>query len=443
MDNLKKKILICIHNPFALVNLQPIIEEIKSDYEITIFTSNYFLNNQSIHKKVLEIKKNSQIKNFFIIPSYKSNSEKRSFFSIIKSHYFLYKFKSFFKKKKFNLCISDGSFFIWQKIILTNFLEKNCIRIGLTHDSLNLHLDEFQKFLNGKKIDDILRDVHKLRQIKKNNNKFRKKKFFLRIVNTIKRIEDLYIDRQIIPLILYGKKFIYMKNDLKTAFDTNSFKYIINFFYSSFRFWGKYYGEENTFLVKPKNNCGCNIKKKKNKILFISSFLWNEESNSLDFEIDHFFKFIEKTISEHKEILEIDFRHHPMQSDKDIKFFNEYLIKKNKKEYNINFEHKYDPISKITCEYKLIFGCSSSALYFAKHGCYNAEIVCLKSLSVNELGEKYYYKLWNEGIIMYDDINNSFDNLDNLPSKEYLTFKQSIEKIEKIDKHKNLIYKKI
>lgn len=99
MDNLKKKILICIHNPFALVNLQPIIEEIKSDYEITIFTSNYFLNNQSIHKKVLEIKKNSQIKNFFIIPSYKSNSEKRSFFSIIKSHYFLYKFKSFFKKK--------------------------------------------------------------------------------------------------------------------------------------------------------------------------------------------------------------------------------------------------------------------------------------------------------------------------------------------------------
>ncbi len=45
MDNLKKKILICIHNPFALVNLLPIIEEIKSDYEITIFTSNYLLDN--------------------------------------------------------------------------------------------------------------------------------------------------------------------------------------------------------------------------------------------------------------------------------------------------------------------------------------------------------------------------------------------------------------
>ena len=430
----KKNILICIHNPFALVNLIPTLEEISNSYHITIMTSNYLLENKQILKKTLEIKKNLNIKNLLILPFYYSNSDQRNIFSIIKSHLYLLKIKNILKQESFKLCISDGSFFLWQKIILNEFVNKNCLKIGITHDSLNLHLDKLDEFLAGKDINKILDEVHKLRQIKKLNNGIKSKKFFSKIKNSIISFNDKYIDRILIPLIFYKKKFLYMKNDFKTAFDTNSFKYVINFFYSSYLFWGKYYGENNVFLVSPKTNCKCNNLNKKNKILFISSILWSKNNESLDFQTDYFFKFLEKKVANYESSYEIDFRHHPMQLEEDAKYINEHLIKKNKKNFRINFKNNFDSISSISCNYKIIFGCISSALYFAKHGCNNVELYCLKSISKNELGEKYYLKLYNEDIKMFDDINNSFESFQDLPSKNYKSLKQILDKIENLHK---------
>jgi len=60
MHNLKKKILLCMHNPFAIDNFLKQIKNLSIKYDVTIITTNSLLTSSS-KKKYENLKK--KIKN--------------------------------------------------------------------------------------------------------------------------------------------------------------------------------------------------------------------------------------------------------------------------------------------------------------------------------------------------------------------------------------------
>ena len=55
---------------------------------------------------------------------------------------------------------------IWQRIIFENFIDKNCIQVGLTLDATLIPLNNFKQLMNGEDVMNIVKNLHKLRQDK-------------------------------------------------------------------------------------------------------------------------------------------------------------------------------------------------------------------------------------------------------------------------------------
>ena len=80
---MKKKILVCIHNPFAIDNLFGTLNSISDKSEITVITTNYLIDEKN-KIKYFNFKQNLKLKNFFFIPFYKEGLI-RGYNSIIKT----------------------------------------------------------------------------------------------------------------------------------------------------------------------------------------------------------------------------------------------------------------------------------------------------------------------------------------------------------------------
>ena len=64
---MKKKLLFCIQNPFALDNLFEDIKFLQESFDITILTTNYLIN-EDIEEKYKNFKIKAKIENLFFIP---------------------------------------------------------------------------------------------------------------------------------------------------------------------------------------------------------------------------------------------------------------------------------------------------------------------------------------------------------------------------------------
>lgn len=399
---MKKKILICIHNYFFLEHYLQDIDQLNKDFDITIITSNYLIKDQ---KNVIEeILKKTNIHNFYLVPFYVNDLE-RNLRSIILSHFFLNKIKKKINFDLFDLCISDNKFFIWQKIILSSFLNTKCIQIGVHSGSLPLELSIFEKLLQGENIFELIKKVHKFREIQPMSRK-KEKNFFQKFINIKKRFLDIYFDRYFLSLLFYQKNFNYKKYDLN-IFETNHFDYKIVFHHANYIFWNKLYGEDKkkVFLSKHVNNCNCK-NTNKDKIIFLSSILWEDEVEKISLQVNSILKFVRKILIEKPHIKNLHIKHHPMENDLKIEIINKIFEKKFKDLISITFLNKHVSTQTTECNYSLAFGMVSSVLVDFTNACNNIEVYCLESISTKELGEKYYLKLMNERITFLNEKNN-------------------------------------
>ena len=241
---MKKKILICIKNPFAIDNLFSEIASLSQKFDITILTTNHLLNDKN-RKKYENFGLKYNIESFKFIPYFSKKPFSRSINSIIRTHVFLRKLKKKIDFKKFDLCISDSKFDIWQRIIFENFIDKNCIQVGLTLDAALIPLKNFKQLIDGEDVMKIVENLHKLRQDK--NIKRKKPPYLNRLQNFINRQKDILLDRKIISKIFYNKKFNYKELDFNLM-ETDKFDYKLSLFYSSYYFWSKIY-KQNSFLI--------------------------------------------------------------------------------------------------------------------------------------------------------------------------------------------------
>ncbi len=439
---MKKKILICFHNYYAINQYIKDFEILSKHFEIKLILSNYLIDK----KKEISIRKDiskANIKELFIIPFYEKKTT-RSFFSIFKTQFFLNKLKDKIKFSEINCCLADNKFFIWNRIIIEHLLPKECLKIGITHEATPLPLELFEKILKGENVFDVTKNIHKLRsdtkkEIKKNYS------FTKKVSNVHKRFLDTILDRQIIPYIFYRKKFPYKKYDFKTGQETDPFDYRISFVYSSYLFWNKWYKNKNVFLCNLFSSCECNNDHKE-KILFVSSgplyvkplIEIDPDHKMLDDQILNISNFINKLINENPLLQKIDIKHHPRSASENIELFEKKLKNKINKNLQIKILSKDEKISNLSCEYKIAFGTLSSALLDLKRNCNKIEVFCLKSLSVKRFGDLYFLKLFNEDINFYDDFKNELDK----NNENYQMYSQSINKFNFCDLINDLISNK-
>ena len=300
---MKKKILICLKNPFAINNLFLEIKILSKNFDLTLVTTNYLLNN-NIKKKFEDLRINNYIECINYIPFF-SEKGMRSLKSIILTHVFLKKLQKKIDFKKFNICISDNKFDIWQRIIFENFIGKNCLQVSLTVDAVLIPLKNFKELIDGEDVFKIVNNLHKLREDKKIKKK--KSSYINRFRNFFNRQKDIFFDRKLISKIFYNKEFNYKELDFNLM-ETEKFNYKLSFFYSSYYFWDKIY-KKNSFLIKMRNNCKCDVNSasKKNKAIFISA-QWSEyklsESSIREkiYKISAFFKLLKQKNSFLKKI---------------------------------------------------------------------------------------------------------------------------------------------
>ncbi len=426
---MKKKILICFHNYYAINQYIKDFEILSKHYEIKLILSNYLIDKkreQTIRKDISK----ANIKELFIIPFYEKKTT-RSVFSIFKTQFYLKKLKDRIKFSDINCCLADNKFFLWNRIIIEHLLPKECLKIGITHEATPLPLELFEKILKGEDVFDVTKNVHKLRsdttkEIKKNYS------IIGRISNVYNRFMDTVLDRQIIPYIFYGKKFTYKKYDLKTGQETDQFDYRISFVYSSYFFWNEWYKNKNVFLCNLFSNCKCNDDHKE-KILFISSgplyvkplMEIDPDYKMLDDQILKISNFINKLINENPLLKKIDVKHHPRSTSENIELFEKKLKNKINKRIQIKILSKDEKLSNLSCEYKVAFGTLSSALLDLKRNCNKIDVFCLKSLSLKRFGNLYFLKLFNEGINFYDDFKDELD----INNENYQAYSQSVNRL--------------
>jgi hypothetical protein len=398
---MKKKILVCIQNPYAIDNLIETLRSISDVSEITLVTSNYAID-ENAKKKYLDFKKNLNLKEFFFIPFY-NDGLSRSFKSIIKTHLYLKRLDKKIEFKEFDFCISDSRFFIWQRIILDKFLSTKCKLIGLSIDGIGIPLDKFNDLINGANPMGVVHSLHKLREPSK-----RKKNpsYIKRIINSYLRFKDVFFDRTLLSYLFYNQKFGYEKFDLN-IFETRKFDYKICFFYSSYYFWEKLYDKNKVFWSSLEPTCKCEGIELKNKALFIST-MW-DEYGSKDQIIDN----LGKTLNSFKNLKlkypnlkDFDFKFHPSESETNINFIKKEVQKQNL--VKINFIENNVSLQQIACNYLCVIGVMSGALLYLQSFCKNLRVYCLKSLSEKIAGEFFYLKLINENIEIYNELNNSF-----------------------------------
>lgn len=419
---MKKKLLFCIQNPFALDNLFEDIKFLQKSFDITILTTNYLIN-EDIKAKYENFKGEAKIENLFFIPFYKKGKTSRNIKSMFFTHIFLKNLKKKIDFKNFDMCISDGKFFIWQRIIFDKFIKKEAIQIGLVLDPVLLPLKEFKELLDGANVNDITKKLHKLREVK--SLKKKKNSILKRFQNVYIRQRDLLFDRKVLSTIFHKKEFNYKESDYRLM-ETDRFDYKLCFFYSSYYFWEKIYSKK-CFLIKLKNHCSCDEKltQKKGKALFLSTMWSNYKKydNFLEDKIDRIIIFFDSLKKKNKALYQLDFRFHPMESKEIISQVKDVILKKNLS--FVKFEVQNIPLSNLVCNYSFAIGALSGSLSYVKNFCNNIDVYCLKSLSENYGGEYYYLKLINENIKYYDDINDKFENENKFLSQNDLNVKAS------------------
>tara|TARA_B100001057_G_scaffold472930_1_gene536773 strand:- start:23441 stop:24733 length:1293 start_codon:yes stop_codon:yes gene_type:complete len=428
-----KNILLCMHNFFVVINLQFIIKDLAKNYSITLVTTSQNLNHTPEEIEIL--KKKLDLKKIIILPLY--IEKKKNFSSLVNSFKTI---KQLLNNNSFISCIVDNNLDIWTKVITNDFKKKNKKIIGIKHDSLALNTEKVEEFLLNGNIENILNSTHKLREIKSkiniNSNSLPKQNKLLSLFKKLKRFNNLFLERYLIPYIFFKKTFGYSKLDLSTGFDDKTINNIICLFYTGYVFWGSLYNFKKTYYVKYKNNCTCSkmIKKNKKKILFLGSLLWESDTDLLSNQINNLIKFVTKILLENKEITELDIKLHPEE-----KLENKSKIIKLLSESKIPIKINYiDQISLIehSCDYYAAFGMLSSALFYVSSSCKFIDVYCLKSLSDHRY-KKYYLKLFNENIIFYDDINNCIENQSEVFNQ--MVFDKNIEKKDIIDVIKNIL----
>ncbi len=406
MYNVKQKILFCIQNPFAIDNLFNQLEVLNKNYDITIITTNYLLD-ENKKKKYIEFMNSINLKNIFFIPFYVSKL-KRDIKSMFATHLFISKLNKTINFEKFSACIIENDFYIWQRIILEKLISKKCLQVGIDLDGVTLPLDTFRDLIEGENIWQIVKKLHKRREL----ISIRKKKNIIKSFSDVfDRIKDNIIDRKILSLIFYQKKFNYKPLNLNLL-DTGSFDYKISFFFSSYYFWSKIYTKKNNFLIEFKNKCNCKKKIVKNKVLFISPILkYTLNGTIISNIIDNLVSFFNKLKTENLHLDKIDFRFHPMQDGKVIKLVNKIINEKNIK--IIKLVNSSESLNDIACNYHSVIGGLSGALFYLKNSCNYINVYCLKSLSIDFFGKNYFLKLINEKIDYYNDKEKIFEDYEN------------------------------
>tara|TARA_Y100000591_G_C21777505_1_gene669153 strand:+ start:16 stop:1296 length:1281 start_codon:yes stop_codon:yes gene_type:complete len=418
---MKKKLLFCIHNYFFLQHYILDLKKLEEDYEITILTSNYQLENQKKNKEDFLNKLN--IKDIFFIPFYKIGLE-RTAFTILSTHIYLLKLKQLINFSEFDICVTDSKFFIWERIIIDKFLSKNCKKIGVSTSSISLDLLIFKKLIIGENIEKYISKLHKLRKYNP-EKRIPEKNFYKKIVNVKKRFLDIFFDRKFLSYLFYFQNFNYKEKDLKIL-ETDNFDYKVLFHYSNFIFWRNIYKKkENVIFAKHANNCGCQ-NGKKNKFLFLSSVMWGEEKDEILKQINLVINFYKIKTKDINDTFEIHIKHHPEESIKVIEKINFEFKRNFPKNVKIVFIDKLKLLSDIACNYSIVFGMMSTALVDVKNSCKFVEVYCLKSISTKEYGNDYFLKLLNEDIIFYDDFKDAPDENLNL-------YKRYIKNHDKID----------
>ncbi len=402
-----------------LINIFETLGSLSKDSEITLITTNCLIDisDENIY---VEKAQNNNIKNFYIIPFYHSKKKQlfRSIGSIIKTHFFLKKIQKNINFQDFDLCISDGKFFIWQRIILDKFLSNSCVTVGLGADGVLLPLNKFKDLIEGQPAMEIVKSLHKLRQpmkIKKKNS-YKKK-----IINVYTKLKDIFLDRIILSKFFYGRNFKYDKLDFNLL-ETKQFDYRISFFYSSYFFWDKIYQNKRTFWAKIVSKCKCKTDTIKDKALFISTLLSNYgNENDVIKNVDKTIVCLEKLILKFPNVNQIDFKFHPFENEKNINLVKEKT--KNLGFVKINFLDNKISLNNVACNYKCVLGVMSGALLYLKNFCKNIDVYCLKNLSEKFGGEYFYLKLINEQIKIYDDESDFFKD-EMISSEDYYDLKK-------------------
>ena len=250
---MKKKLLFCIHNHFYLKHYILDLKKLEKDFEISILTSNYLIKNPKLEKD--SIFREIKIKDIFFIPFYKTGLE-RSMSTILLTHLYLLKLKLQTNFNKFDICVTDSKFFIWQRIVLDKYISRNCKKIGIMTGSIALDLSVFKKLILGENIENYIGKLHKLRQYN-SEKRAPEKNFFKKILNVKKRFLDVFFDRKILSYLFQFQNFDYKKKDFNIL-ETDNFDYKVLFHYSNFIFWKKIYEKkENVIFAKHANNCNC------------------------------------------------------------------------------------------------------------------------------------------------------------------------------------------
>tara|TARA_B100000902_G_scaffold331874_1_gene329516 strand:- start:19093 stop:20400 length:1308 start_codon:yes stop_codon:yes gene_type:complete len=402
---MKKKLLICIQNSYVLSQYENHFKELSNKFDITLIISNYLVDSDK-KEKLKKFANSILIDKFFIIPFY-SNGLSRNIFDVINTHIFLKNLKKKINFHDFSSCISDGKFFLWHRVILETFLNESCIQIGIAHSLITMPVEKFDELINGKDIYSLVKSMHKLREVKKKEKK--RNNFLAKLNNVKKRFLDLMIDRRILSYLFYKKNFDYNHLDFNLSSETEKFDFKITFFYSTFYFWNKWYNNGKVYICSNSSKCVCK-EKDKNKILFLSSgkiFVkpFNDTDNThqkMYDTINNVSSFLTKIKDENPSVNILEIKHHPRSLEENKKFFEIKLKEKMGERFTINNLVNTETITKIACNYKFAFGPVTTALKFLE-SCKNIKLYCLKSLSKDKYGDKYFLKLINEKIIFFDD----------------------------------------
>ena len=417
---MKKKLLFCIHNNFFLRHYFSDLKRLEKNFEITILTTNYLINDQYQDRE--NILRKVKIKDIFYIPFYKSRLE-RSIYSILSTHIYLFKLKKLINFSEFDICVTDSNFFIWQRIIIDKYISKDCIKIGVATGSIALDLSIFKKLIIGENIDQYINKLHKLRKYNP-QKRIPEKNFNKKIYNIKKRFCDVFLDRKFLSYLFQFQNFNYKKKDLKIL-ETDNFDYKVLFHYSNYIFWRNIYNKKETvILAKHSNNCNCKTKKK-DKFLFLSSWVSEHDNDEILRQIKHIINFFKLKTKESSDMSEIHIKHHPEECEQNIEKINAEFKKNLPKNTKIVFINKSKLLSEIACNYSMAFGMMSTSLADVRNSCEFIKVYCLKSISTKEHGNDYFLKLLNEDIIFYDDFKGA-------PDKNLNSYEKYIENHEKI-----------
>lgn len=432
---MKKKLLVCIQNGYVLNQYEDDLKKLSYRFDITLIISNFMIDKKQ-KENLNKFASNASIDNIFIIPFYAERLT-RNIFNIIKTHLYLVNLKKKIDFNLFSTCISDSKFFIWHRIILETFLNKSCVQIGINHSGITMPIEKFEELINGKDIYSLVKSMHKLREVKKKEKT--RNNILSKFHNVKKRFLDIIIDRRILSYFFYSRNFNYKHLDFNLVSETEKFDFKITFFYSTFYFWDKWYNNEKVYICSKSTKCFCK-EGHKNKILFLSTgkiFVkpFNNSDNThqmiMSF-LNNVVSFLKKIKKENPDVKYLDIKHHPRVLEENKKFFEIKLKEKIGDTLKINYVENTENISKIGCNYRLAFGPVSSALLYLK-SCQNIKVYCLKSLSKDKYGDKYFLKLFNENIIFFDDEKKIED-------ENYLKYKTFNFKKDKVD-FSSLIHK--